>query len=47
MNCLKVLEEKGFNLNGYSLDTIVTLQESEGDFDECESLLWYLESIYG
>ena len=48
MDCIKVLENKGYNLNGYSPDTYVYLVENDAkDESECESLFWWLEAVYG
>ena len=48
MNCIEVLREKGYNLSGYSPDTYIRLSENNvSSSDECESLLWYLEMVYG
>ncbi|ALG96904.1 hypothetical protein AZ268_gp36 [Acidianus rod-shaped virus 2] len=47
MNCLTVLKQKGYNLDGYSSDTILALEEAELDPEECEALFHYLEIVYG
>jgi hypothetical protein len=47
MNCYEVLKEKGYNLRGYSPDTIFSLMEASGTEEECEALFAYLEAIYG
>ncbi|QJF12308.1 hypothetical protein QIT30_gp32 [Saccharolobus solfataricus rod-shaped virus 1] len=47
MNCLELLKQKGYGLEGYSPDTIVALEEASLPEDECEALLWYLEAVYG
>lgn len=48
MNCLTLLKEKGYDLRGYSPDTILALAEKETDNeDECTAYLWFLESTYG
>jgi len=47
MTCYEILKEKGYNLRGYSQDTIVILMESNATEEECESLLALLEVEYG
>ncbi|MCY0851072.1 hypothetical protein [Sulfuracidifex metallicus] len=47
MNCLAILKQKGYNLEGYSPDTILALQEANIPEDECEALFHYLEIVYG
>jgi hypothetical protein len=48
MNCAEVLRRKGYDLRGYSLDTYYYLTENDvTSEDECESLLGYLEMVYG
>ena len=48
MNCVPVLKEKGYDLQGYSPDTYANLHENDiVDEDQCEPLLWYLEMTYG
>jgi len=48
MNCIPVLEQKGYNLRGYSPDTYYYLffNDAKND-DECEALFFYLEREYG
>jgi hypothetical protein len=47
MSCYEILKEKGYNLMGYSPDTIIQLMESNGTEEECESLFYALEVEYG
>jgi hypothetical protein len=48
MNCIPVLEKKGYNLRGYSPDTYYYLRENNAkSADECEALFFYLEHRYG
>ena len=48
MNCIDILKERGYDLKGYSPDTYVHLIENDlSSSDECESLFWYLEAVYG
>ena len=48
VNCIPVLQRKGYNLRGYTFDTYRYLVENNAkNEDECEALLWYLEREYG
>jgi len=44
MNCYEILKE---DLHGYSLETLLALEEESLPFDECEKLLNEKEIIYG
>lgn len=44
INCYEMLEE---DTKGYSIETVVRLQEESLPFDECEKILNMLEIIYG
>jgi len=48
MNCVPILEAKGYSLKGYSPDTYARLIENNvSSLDECESWFMYLEAVYG
>ena len=48
MRCSVILREKGYNLQGYSMDTYYHLDNNDlSDPEECEGLLAFLESQYG
>jgi hypothetical protein len=47
MSCYETLEELGYNLRGYSPDTIITLLQESLPPAECKSLLARLEVEYG
>ncbi|CAI59881.1 hypothetical protein ATV_gp05 [Bicaudavirus pozzuoliense] len=48
MNCLEILISKGYNMQGYSPDTLLLLSEKEGnDVEECEAYFSWLEAVYG
>ncbi|MCY0882328.1 MAG: hypothetical protein OWQ50_00565 [Acidianus infernus] len=46
-NCLEILRRHGYNLAGYSADTLILLEEKEGSEEECQAYLSYLEATYG
>ncbi|CAI44169.1 hypothetical protein ARV1_gp14 [Acidianus rod-shaped virus 1] len=45
--CFDILKSNGYNLKGYSQDTILLLQTAHGSFEECETYLFMLEIQYG
>ena len=48
MDCVEILKERGYNLEGYSPDMYVRLNENDiFNADECESWFAYLEAVYG
>jgi len=48
MDCVSILEKKGYDLKGYSFDTYYYLRENNlKSSDECEALLMLLEREYG
>jgi hypothetical protein len=46
VNCYEILKEEE-DFRGYSIDTIVSLQEESLPADECEKLIALLEVQYG
>jgi len=48
MDCISVLKQRGYNLEGYSPDTYYYLKYNDViNVNECEALLWLLEREYG
>ena len=48
MNCVDVLQKRGYCLKGYSLDTIFYLNENSiQNGDQCIPWFWFLEARYG
>ena len=46
VNCYEVVSRK-YDLKGYSGDTIIELMRNDLSDDECVSLFYYLEHVYG
>ena len=48
MNCIDELRRRGYNLSGYSMDTLYYLENNDiNDTEECEAYFAYLETQYG